>query len=205
MRPRTRSSFEKRCYGSLLLASRRISTLLLWLVIFFGFSATSLAEQPSVVEVRALYLYNFSVFVRWPASTFEAPDSPIRYCVLGNRILYRTLEKLLKGESVQGHPLELTTAVNAEDWSHCQLLYLDHSLGDRIPRILAEVRKYPALTIGDTKEFPREGGMIGLLRKGRRVRPTINTETVAASGIRISSKLLGLANLIPDDEKKDSP
>lgn len=163
------------------------------------------AETPSVLEVRALYLYNFSVFIHWPASAFEAPDSPIRYCVLGNRVLYRTLAKLIKGESAQGHSLELTTAANAEDWSHCHLLYLDHSLGERIPEILTEVRGYPVLTIGDTKAFPREGGMIGLLRKGRRVRPTINTETVAVSGIRISSKLLGLANLMRDDEKKDSP
>lgn len=163
------------------------------------------AETPSMLEVRALYLYNFAVFVHWPDDAFELPDSPIHYCVLGNRSLRRMLSKVIDGESVQGRALQLKTASETTDWSQCHLLYLDHSLGERVQQVLSEVQNHPVLTVGDTRAFPKNGGMIGLARKGRRVHPVINTNTAAESGIRMSSKLLRLATLIPNNSGKSSP
>ena len=157
-------------------------------------AGTGTAATPTPLEVRALYLYNFSLFVTWPETAFEAPDAPLRYCVVGNPALARVLARLIEGEKARGHPLELVE--QPRTFEYCHLLYLDHSLGERVGAILAGVRRRPVLTVGDSEAFVQNGGMVGLVRQGRRIRPVIHRAAVGKAGIRISSKLLRLARLV---------
>ena len=163
------------------------------------------ADTPSVVEVRALYLYNFSLFISWPESAFTSADAPIDYCVAGNARLRKLLEKLLDGETAHGRPLRLVDAGGGSGRNNCHLLYLDSSLGDEMQRIRESLRGRPVLLVSDAPGFVRKGGMVSLVRKGRRVRPMINLAAVRASGIRISSKLLRLSTLVSTEEGKESP
>jgi hypothetical protein len=162
-------------------------------------------QSPTVVEVRALYLYNFSLFISWPDAAFEAPDSPIVYCVAGNNRLRKTLAKLLEGESSRGRPLRMAGEHPAGGWAECHLLYLSGSLGSQVMEIRDALRGRPVLVVSDSETFVLEGGMVSLIRKGRRVRPMINLEAVKAAGIRISSKLLRLSRLITTSREKASP
>ncbi len=157
------------------------------------------ADSFSELEVRAAYLYNFSVFVRWPDSAFEAPDSDFRYCVLGNRQLATTLAGVLKGESVQGRSLRLMQADGPGQWRRCHLLYLDQSAQDLAPQLLSAVKDLPVLTVGETLDLVDEGAMAALARKGRRIKPAIHRDRVKAAGIQVSSKLLRLSTLVEGD------
>ena len=49
------------------------------------------------------------------------------------------------------------------------------------------------LTIGESPDFLREGGIINLLLVGRRVRFEVNPDAAARAGLRLSSQLLQLA------------
>lgn len=163
------------------------------------------AESTSIPEVRALYLYNFAMFIRWPDKAFPTRNSPIRYCVLGGRALRRTLARLLENEKVKGHPLVLEPPETPIDASHCHLLYVDDTLTDDEDQLITALENQPVLTVGASRSFPHNGGMIALVRKGRRIRPLVNMKAVEQSGIRISSKLLQLSTLLSDDEVVKSP
>ena len=116
--------------------------------------------------------------------------------MLGNRGLQANLEQVLWGERVDGRRLELVKAEDPAQWSSCHLLYVDHSFHSLITPVLSQVRGRPVLTIGDSEEFAQHGGMIGLVRRGGRLRTFINREALAGVGIRVSSKLLQLATLV---------
>ncbi|WP_172649466.1 YfiR family protein [Thiolapillus brandeum] len=163
------------------------------------------ADSSSIPEVRALYLYNFSMFIHWPDKAFPTRNSPIRYCVLGGRVLRRTLARLLENETVKGRPLVLEPLETPIDASHCHLLYMDDTLADNEGQLITALENQPVLTVGASRNFPHNGGMIGLVRKGRRIRPLVNMKAVERSGIRISSKLLQLSTLLKDDEVVKSP
>ncbi|WP_456406912.1 YfiR family protein [Thiolapillus sp.] len=186
-------------------SNRYLFALFLGIGISITVSQPAQADPPSMVEVRALYLYNFAIFVRWPDNAFKASDSPLRYCILGNRKLRRTLARVLKGEAVKGHPLELQATDALADWTQCHLLYLDASLAERIQGILTTLGSQPVLTVSNSRDFPANGGMIGLVRKGRRIHPVINTGVTTNVGIRISSKLLRLSTVIANDSEKAAP
>ena len=173
--------------------------LLAWALVGLSLGVAA-APAPSVLEVRALYLYNFSLFIEWPTTAFESKSQPLEYCVAGNHKLHQILGKLLAGETAGGRPLHLKP-VEHRQWRNCHLLYLDRSLGEERSKILDQVQGAPVLTVGDSRHFVVTGGMVALVRKGRRVRPVVDLAAVKAVGIRISSKLLRLSELIDGREE----
>ncbi|WP_200329898.1 YfiR/HmsC family protein [Thiocystis violacea] len=184
-------------------AWRRIAPVCLGLVLSCAPAGAPRTESFSEIEVRAVYLYNFAAFVDWPASAFETSSAPLRYCALAIPALQDDLREVLSGETVNGHPLELIVAEDRESWRRCHLLYIDHSAQPRLAQVLAATRGRPVLTVSDSEAFAREGGMIGLVRKGGRLRTFINRDAAMRAGIRISSKLLRIATLV--SERRQSP
>ena len=67
------------------------------------------AEQarPSQEAVEAAYLYNFTKFVRWPAS---AKGAPLAICVIGQDPFHGSLQQIVKGQIVSNRPLEIGRA-----------------------------------------------------------------------------------------------
>lgn len=52
------------------------------------------------------------------------------------------------------------------------------------------------LTVGENDQFAALGGMIQLVMENRRIRFKINSSAASECGIRISSKLLALAEIV---------
>jgi hypothetical protein len=63
---------------------------------------------------------------------------------------------------------------------------------------LGSLKTLPVLTVSDRKGFAESGGIIELYVDGGRVRFAINVDAVERSGLRLSSRLLGLAKVIRD-------
>lgn len=183
---------------------RALRAAVVWSVCLAAALAGSLsggvrAESFSEEQVRAGYLFNFALFVRWPDEAFEDPATPFRYCVMGNPAVRDILERMLAGETVQGRPLELAAADGPSAWRRCHVLYVDRGAGFRTAEVLTSVQGAAVLTVGDSEEFARGGGMVGLVRKGWRVRPVINSGAATDAGIRVSAKLLQMATLVAGD------
>ncbi len=60
----------------------------------------------------------------------------------------------------------------------------------------------PILTIGDSPNFARRGGIINFILVDDKVRFEINVEAAKQANINISSRLLSLAKIIPPDGEK---
>jgi hypothetical protein len=57
--------------------------------------------------------------------------------------------------------------------------------------------------VSDIDRFSERGGIIGFLMEGQRVRFRINPKVAASAGLKISSKLLQLAVVKPEDKESD--
>ena len=53
------------------------------------------------------------------------------------------------------------------------------------------------LVVGELEGFVRRGGMISFVVEGDRVRLAVNPSRAEAAGLRLSSRLLSLARLVP--------
>jgi hypothetical protein len=172
-----------------------------WWVPIVGLLLTSvmqpvLAEKFSEHEVQAVLMYNVTKFVQWPESAFTAENEPLRICVLGDDPFNVSL-KLLRDKPVHGHPIllhTLTGRLRAED--QCHVLFVGSSEKGHLQDILGPIRNEPVLTIANFNGFARNGGVLSLVRRDKRVKISINKRASEQAGLAVNSQLLELATVV---------
>ena len=159
-------------------------------------------KGPSEYQVKAAFLYNFVKFVEWPA-TPAAQEGPIEICVLGKDPFGGALERVVEGKTVNDRALVIRHFGDIAAARSCQVLFVSTSEAGRVSEIVKAVRGWSVLTVSEINRFSERGGIINFLMEGQRVRFRINTKMAASAGLTISSKLLELAVVRPEDKEKD--
>jgi len=145
--------------------------------------------------VKAAFLFNIARFVEWPADAFADPASPLVLCVLGEDPFGDALRSL-KGKTVSGRPLAIRYATTLEELDRCHLLFVCPSEKPALPKILQAAKGRSILTVGDMEGFARDGGIINLVKEKNHVGIEINLEAAQRTHLKISSKLLALAQIV---------
>ena len=147
------------------------------------------SAQDALLEyrVKAAFLFNFTKFIDWPPGAMS-DGAPFTICVAGANPLASALEDTIRGETVAGRSLQSRIAQGNEA---CQVLFVPHDV-DAVP-ILKRARTQPVLTVGESPDFLRQGGIINFVRDGGKVRFEISQEAAMRAQLRISSRLLRLA------------
>ena len=160
--------------------------------IFSGRSAAQ-ATAPTQDEVEAVYLYNFSKFVTWPAT---AKSNVLNVCVLGKDRFGTILDQIVAGETIDGRHLAVRRLDDEHSVQPCAILFIGESEASHLDRDLAAVAKLPILTVSDIPEFMQDGGAIQFVLKENRVRYEVNLNAARRCGIVLSSQLLKVATRV---------
>lgn len=147
------------------------------------------ADERAADQVKAGFVLNFSKYTEWPANS----ASDLLICSLGTQPLSGNLE-LLAGRQVGEREIRVRAPVSAGDLRSCQVLFISGFEDERVAAVLRELARDPVLTISDTPEFTRMGGMIGMKLRAGRVRFDINRVAARDAGLHLSSQLLKLAD-----------
>lgn len=147
-------------------------------------------------EVKAAFLYNFTKFVEWPPRVFENSDTPIRICVFGPNLFGHVLQESVRGKTVDGRTLVVIGIPDARSATGCQILFVSSSERKRFGAILGELRTGGVLTVGESDGFLEEGGVVNLKLDAGKIQIQISINAADQAGLRISSKLLSLAQIM---------
>jgi len=151
------------------------------------------ADVAPDVALKAALLYNFAKFAEWPGLPSGAP---IAFCVVGDEGIAAALVQTVRGQNINGHMLEVARPQDSATWRACHLLFLADSEMRLATAGLEAIRALPVLTVSDGKDFSQAAGIIELYVEGGRMRFAINLDAADRSGLRLSSRLLGLAKII---------
>lgn len=149
-------------------------------------------------NVKAAFLYKFTHFAKWPPEVMGRKGDAITMCVMGRDELAEVLEHAVEGRKSRNRPLVVRRVDGPGGAAGCHVLFIGWSDGDAIDRILGELASQPTLTVGDVQGFARRGGMISLVREGKRIRLEINRGAAERARIQLSSQLLKLAQIVDD-------
>ena len=174
-----------------------------WLLVLVGVPAEE--APPSEPQVKAAFLFNFAKYVDWPRGAFATPDSPIVLGVVGRDEMGDALAKTISGKTVDGRRFELKRFTAGDNCAGCHILFLSASEKKRLPEILARLRGASVLTVGESESFLQAGGVINFARRNQRVRLEVNAAAADQAGLKISSKLLNVADLVIGGAKKQDP
>jgi hypothetical protein len=166
--------------------------LLLW----FTGQPLSNAQTASEYQVKAAYLYNFAKFVEWPARDFANSTAPIQLCVLNDPSFGSELNQIVKGKVVAGHPVSVVPVQTPEQSRSCHILFVNASQNAQARHVIEVLRDTSVLTVGETKGFVEDGGIINFVLQDDRVQFQVNHKAAKQAGLGISSRLLAIAKAV---------
>ncbi|MFO7600754.1 MAG: YfiR family protein [Candidatus Desulfacyla sp.] len=178
---------------------------ILFLVIALGLllkGPVPVAAAPEDEQIKALYLYNFLLFVDWPEQVLRSGD-PFRVAVAGDTALFHTLSKMAKN-SVKGRGLLVERFDSPEDLPRpCHAVYIGASERDLAALTIMEMRGRPVLTLSDMAGFTDMGGMVHFKHiackehaSDHPKRFEINLSAMKRAGLKIRSRLLRLSDIV---------
>lgn len=154
---------------------------------------------PAEYQVKAVFLFNFTQFVQWPASTFINDQAPLIIGILGEDPFGPYLDKLVVGEKIDGHPLELRRYRRTDDFTSCHILFISRSESGQLDKVLGRLKGRSVLTVSDAENFSRYGGIIRFVTENGKIRLRVNLAEAKDAQLTISSKLLRPATIVTRD------
>jgi hypothetical protein len=149
------------------------------------------ASEAAAVDdalVKAAFLFNFTRFIEWPAPS----EGPLVIGVGGDKAFADVVGRTVSGRSVNGREFQTRRLAIGDDPSGCHVVFVGVMPPHDAAELLKRVRG-PVLTVGDTVQFLRDGGIVRFYIDKKKVRFEISRNNAAAAGLKVSSHLLNLA------------
>lgn len=162
-----------------------------------SFAQSANSSNSSEYLIKAGFTYNFAKLIQWPANAFPQPNSPVIIGILGADPFGGTLDEVLAGKTVNGRDLVVKHLKWGADLKGCNILFVSSSEALHIDEVFRLVKGLPILTIGETPNFARRGGIINFILEDEKVHFEVNVEAAKDADITISSRLLSLARIVP--------
>jgi uncharacterized protein DUF4154 len=171
---------------------------LLWLLgaMILIVSPRAQSQTAGEYQLKAAFLYNFAKFIEWPPGDFADASTPLRICVLGQDPFGQELRNIANDKIVNGRKLQVNQVGDLQTARACHILFIASSQKAGLKQALESLRGTGALTVGDTKGFVEQGGMINFVLENERVRFEVNHKAAEQAGLKISSKLLNVAKSV---------
>ena len=155
------------------------------------------ADEPTrEQQVRAAFIFNFMQFVEWPAGAFADEKSPLIVGVVGGDGFAGAMDKALNGKAIGERTIVLRRYVLASQVEKgCHVVVMAQANRESLRLVRERVGGSPALLVGESESFCRDGGMIRLFNEENRVRFEINPRAAERAKLKIAAKLLKLAKI----------
>ena len=178
---------------------QRVSKLIIVCTILLAESVNSqmgFTVYPTEYQIKAKYLYNFTRYVNWPQEVFKDSASPYIIGIIGQDPFGIEIEKTVEGKNIKNRTFSVKRFNSASDLEYCHILFI--GLIDRAyqTRILNKIQGLSILTVGNRVNFGQDGGIINFIKKKDQIRFEINTKVARESGLKISTTLLKMADII---------
>ncbi len=180
-------------------------------------AAQAAPETNREYQIKAAFLYNFVQFTDWPGESaadsneLNAVDNnePMTIGIIGEDPFGEAFEPI-KDKRVKGRKIVLKRFTGLKDSKQsneqiegvrrCHLLFVCRSQKEQLGEIVDLLKGHPVLTVADMEGFLESGGMINFIMEENKIRFEINLTAARHAGLRINSRLLGLAKRVLREE-----
>lgn len=155
-------------------------------------AAPAVGAPASEPDLKAAFVFNFTVFTEWPDSALAA-GAPISLCAgAGNPMLAALTQ--LNDKLVNGH--RIAVRADAAPLRSCHVLVLDRSDRVRWAQIKRELAGANVLTVSDNSGISGDGAVIALSKEDQRIGFDVDIGAARGAQLNLSSKLLRLARSV---------
>lgn len=145
-------------------------------------------------KVKAAFLYKFLGYTEFPASAFADPAAPVTIGVVGADELAAELSRIVNGRSIQTRPIAVKVFREGEAPTGVHLLFVGGSDSARVRSVLKSAEPAPILLVSEAENGLQQGSVINFKIVDERVRFDVSLEAADKHSIKLSSRLLTVAN-----------
>ncbi len=188
-------------YSGLAQAAMFCMMALLTATLLFPFASVQ-GESYTEYEVKAAFLYQFIPFVEWPSDAFADDDAPFVIGVLGEDPFGDILDNTVREKKAHNRDIVIRRSKNPGALATCHVVFIAASERDNIGEAMKTFNAKSVLTLGEWESFTKQGGIIRFLVTGGKIGFEINIHSARKAGLKISSQLLRLAQVVDDGGKR---
>jgi hypothetical protein len=146
-------------------------------------------------RVKAAFIYKFLGYTEFPARAFADPGSPITIGVVGSDAMTAELTNIVAGRTIHNRPVVIREFREGEIGAAVHLLFVAGNDPVRVGRVL---RSAPGalLLVTECEDGLQQGSIINFRIVDERVRFDVALEAADRNHVRLSSRLLTVANRV---------
>lgn len=154
------------------------------------------ASRAHVLErsVKAAFLYKFLGYTEFPANAFADAAAPVVIGVIGADDVAAELARVVSGRSAIGRPVTVRVVDEGEAPGQVHLLFVGGTDSARVREALRGARGSPMLLVTETEHGLLYGSVINFRIVDERVRFDVSLEAADRNSVKLSSRLLTVAN-----------
>lgn len=175
---------------------RRVSIVACALALLVHVSPPVLAAPTPEYLIKAAYLYNFALFVEWPADAFAGADTPLVIGLVGTDSFDEAVHRTVENKRINRRPIVVKRLSPNQDLRQCHMVFVGASESGRLPEFSSRLDGLPVLLVGESPEFARKGGTVNFTIQDNKVRFEVNVDAARRARLKISAKLLTLATIV---------
>jgi len=155
------------------------------------------AASSAVLErrVKAAFLYKFLGYAEFPAGAFAGPGSPMVIGVFGADDLAAELARIVSGRTVNGRAIVVRVLRESELAMPVHLLFIGGLDAGRVGRVVRSAGN-ALLVVTECDGGLQQGSAINFRIVDERVRFDVALDAAERNGIKLSSRLLTVANRV---------
>ena len=198
VRSRGPGRFQAAAHG---LAFRRVLLSALCSLLAWGAMGTGApaAEDAKLTRFKAVFVYNFIEYVRWPDA---AESDVISLGILGDSPVAESLREISEKRKVKGKRLEVKVFPDATTLEPCEVLFVSQDHASELDSLRETLEARNVLLIGETEGLAAGGVAINFVLVKEKLRFEISQAALDRAGLVAGAQLMKLAILVDKKEAK---
>ncbi len=166
----------------------RMRVGIVWILLAIGWNVSA---QTGVARAEALFIYNFSRLIEWPANY---KSGPFIIGVLGNNTeIIKELESYTAGKSVGSQAISIRVFNSVDEVMACHTLFLPFPEAKNLPAVLSKTDGKSTLVITEKNGSIEKGAGINFIVIGDKLKFEFSPANISKNNIKVSSKLNEMA------------
>lgn len=158
-------------------------------IIFCGGYHTADA-QSNIYKLHSLFMYNFTKHIQW-----NNVGDKFTIGVYGSENVLNEVKKNFAGKMFSGKEIRIINVVGVGDANASQMVYAPKSNKNKILSMFESADKKNTLFVSED-DLVNMGFPISFILKGAKLGFKVSKKNLEASGLKISSSLLSLAEIV---------
>lgn len=145
-------------------------------------------------DTKISFMHHIIRYTQWLIHSEERHLKNFYFCST-NTLVFSRAKKFLENKSTHSRPF-IVNLVKPSQEKHCQVLFISHEERLQWKQYLASQSLVNILLLGESPGFANNQGHLNFYIKNYKIRFEINLSNLQRSSLKMSSKLLRLANFI---------